>query len=380
MSAPPPLSLYLHFPWCVKKCPYCDFNSHSSTGPVDQDGYISALIRDLDFELEGWPEPTPLNSIFMGGGTPSLFTPPRMASLLEQIRVRLPFDDGCERTMEANPGTTEHHDFNAYRCAGINRLSIGVQSFDDAQLKTLGRIHSAEEAKRAFAAARAGGFDNINIDLMFALPGQTSDGALGDLEAAIRLEPDHISLYQLTIEPNTVFYRYPPRLPGSDRVMEMQTALQEKLAASGYDQYEISAYARPGKRCRHNLGYWQFSDYVGIGAGAHGKRTRNEVVVRRARKKHPGNYQRAAGSVDAIAEDRVVHRTELLFEFLMNGLRLKHGVSMELASARSGATQSEIERRLAPSISDGLLTIHKGMLCCSDRGYLFLDDVLAELL
>lgn len=379
MISTPPLSLYLHFPWCVKKCPYCDFNSHTSSKPVDQWGYVDALVRDLDFELSDQTTSPVLHSVFMGGGTPSLFAPEMMATVLEAAKQRLGFSGNCEITMEANPGTTEHHDFGQYRDAGINRLSLGVQSFDNGRLKTLGRIHNAENARQAFYKARENGFDNINIDLMFGLPGQTREDALQDINQAIELGPEHISLYQLTLEPNTVFFRYPPKLPDPDHIMEMQHALQGVLATAGYEQYEISAYARPGRQSVHNLGYWQFADYIGIGAGAHGKRSGPTGIVRRARKKHPATYQKLSGTGQAIAEVRDVAGNELLFEFLMNALRLKAGFSLGLATHRTGCDADTIQRSLQPGMDKALLRNDSGIIKCSEQGYLFLDDILSDL-
>ena len=363
----------------MRKCPYCDFNSHPLGRSLDQNGYIKSLISDLDFELSQFPLTRPLVSIFMGGGTPSLFDADAMHDLLQQIEQRIPFDEAIEITMEANPGTTEHHDFSGYRQAGINRLSIGVQSFNSAQLKVLGRIHSADDASQAVTAAQAGGFDNINIDLMFGLPEQTNNQAKDDLLQALRLEPQHISLYQLTLEPNTVFHRYPPTLPSQDEIADMQLALQSNLQQEGFNQYEVSAYSQQGRQCLHNKHYWQFGDYLGIGAGAHSKLTLNNQIIRRARKKHPASFIVAAGCPDAVGEQRNVAQKEILFEFLMNGLRLKDGFSLTMSAQRTGVTAACVLQQLEPFLSNGMLHHENGWIRCSQKGFLFLDDILAAI-
>ena len=315
-----PLSLYLHFPWCVAKCPYCDFNSHGLRGAVPEDAYIAALIRDLDFELLQ-PESRPIQSIFMGGGTPSLFSGRAIASVLEAFAKRLSFAPDIEITLEANPGTVDAGYFRDYRTAGVNRLSIGVQSLNDAMLKRLGRIHGHDDAVSAVRIARAAGFDNLNLDLMFALPEQSEAEAAADLREAIALGPEHLSYYQLTLEPNTEFAARPPKLPDDDAAWAMQLAGQALLAEHGYAQYEVSAYAQAGRQSRHNRNYWQFGDYLGIGAGAHGKRTFADRIERRARHKLPKTYQAAAGQASALQEQRDVSAPELPFEFAMNALR-----------------------------------------------------------
>lgn len=380
MISPPTLSLYVHFPWCVKKCPYCDFNSHSASSSLDQEGYIHALLDDLDLELSTYPCKRPLQSIFLGGGTPSLFTPASMGTLLNAIRRRFSLSGQCEITMEANPGTTEYHDFSLYLGTGINRLSLGVQSFDDLFLQALGRIHNAAHATEAFGKARDAGFSNINIDLMFGLPDQSCDQALSDLEQAISLDPEHISLYQLTLEPNTVFYRYPPRLPDDDTIIDMQTALQSRLDNAGYQQYEISAYSKPGQLSRHNLGYWEFGDYLGIGAGAHGKLSGYDSIIRRSRKKHPATFQQLAGTPSAVASSLSVAGRELVFEFLMNALRLRGGFSFELFQQRTGAQPDIMLELLDDSISKGLIVTADNRVRCSERGYLFLDAILTDIM
>ncbi|SEQ82213.1 oxygen-independent coproporphyrinogen-3 oxidase [Solimonas aquatica] len=331
-----PLSLYLHFPWCVQKCPYCDFNSHGLRETLPEEAYVDALLRDLDYELSQAPEARPLVSIFMGGGTPSLFSERAIGRLLEAVARRLRFAPDIEITLEANPGTAEAARFAGYAAAGINRLSIGVQSLDDAMLKRLGRIHDSAEVRRAVDMARAAGIANFNLDLMFALPEQTPAQALGDLRAAIALQPTHLSYYQLTLEPNTEFAARPPPLPDEDSAWQMQEQAQSLLAGAGYAQYEVSAYAQEGRRARHNLNYWQFGDYLGIGAGAHGKRSLAEGVQRRARHKHPKTYLAQAGGPGAIQEQRTVGAQDLPFEFLMNALRLNAGFAIADYEARTG--------------------------------------------
>ena len=374
-----PLSLYLHFPWCVKKCPYCDFNSHPLGANLDQQQYIDALIADLDYELGLSSVNQPLHTIFMGGGTPSLFKPDAINRLLCAISNRLTFSKDIEITMEANPGTTEHHDFNQYIQAGINRLSLGVQSFDSKQLHTLGRIHTSDDAFRAFDKARLAGFDNINLDMMFGLPDQSTEAALADLSLALSMAPEHISLYQLTLEPNTVFYRYPPALPEHDHIAEMQHLLQRSLANAGYEQYEVSAYARHGRKCSHNLNYWQFGDYLGVGAGAHGKLTNAGQITRRARKKHPATYIKDAGTSEAITESRQIEAKDRLFEFLMNALRLRKGFQIDMAIQRTGLTEAQIFDPLQAFCDNGFLIRQKKHVYCSDRGYLFLDHILQSI-
>ncbi len=332
-----PLSLYVHFPWCVQKCPYCDFNSHPLRGALPEDAYVDALLCDLDFELaEG--ERRPLISIFMGGGTPSLFSDRSIGRLLEQVSRRLPFSKDIEITLEANPGTAEAGHFRGYRAAGVNRLSMGIQSLDDGQLKRLGRIHDAAEAVQAYASARDAGFDNINLDLMYALPQQDLAGALADLDGLIALQPEHLSWYQLTLEPNTAFGANPPPVPDDDTGWAMQEAGQQRLAAAGYAQYEISAYARGGRQSRHNRNYWEFGDYLGIGAGAHGKSTAAApfAIRRRARHKHPRHYQQHAGSAAALQTQQSVPAAERPFEFMMNALRLNEGFAPALYASRTG--------------------------------------------
>ena len=375
-----PLSLYLHFPWCVRKCPYCDFNSHGLRGEIPEDAYVAALIRDLDFELALAAEVRPLTSIFMGGGTPSLFSGRALARVLEAAAARLVFAPDIEITLEANPGTVDAAHFREYRAAGINRLSIGVQSFDETHLKRLGRIQGHDEAVNAFHTARAAGFDNINLDLMFALPLQTEVEAAADLHAAFALAPEHLSYYQLTLEPNTEFAARPPILPDDDAAWTMQQSGQALLAGQGYDQYEVSAYARPGRQSRHNRNYWQFGDYLGIGAGAHGKRTFAGRIGRRARHKHPRLYLEQAGSAAAIQEDRRVATAELPFEFTMNALRLNEGFTPALYEMRTGLKLESLRATLTKAAARGLIEQDVLGVRATALGRAHLNTLLGEFL
>lgn len=374
-----PLSLYLHFPWCVAKCPYCDFNSHGLRGAVPEDAYVAALIRDLDFELQR-PETRPIQSIFMGGGTPSLFSGRAIAAVLDAFAKRLSFASDIEITLEANPGTVDAGYFRDYRAAGVNRLSIGVQSLDDTMLKRLGRIHGHDDAVTAVRTARAAGFDNLNLDLMFALPEQTEAGAAADLREAVALGPEHLSYYQLTLEPNTEFAARPPALPDDDAAWAMQLAGQALLAGHGYAQYEVSAYAQAGRQSRHNRNYWQFGDYLGIGAGAHGKRTFADRIERRARHKLPKTYQAAAGQAAALQEQREVGATERPFEFMMNALRLNEGFSPALFETRTGLALLEIEPKLAKLVARGLIERDDLMIRPTVLGRAHLNTLIGEFL
>jgi len=375
-----PLSLYVHFPWCVRKCPYCDFNSHALRGEIPEDEYVDALLRDLDFELSLATDPRPLTSVFFGGGTPSLFSPGAVGRVLEAAQRRLGFAAGVEITLEANPGTADAGNFRGYRAAGVNRLSIGVQSLDAAALKRLGRIHGPDEARRALALARAAGFDNVNLDLMYALPGQSLAQARADLEAAIALAPEHLSYYQLTLEPNTEFHAHPPPLPDDEAAWAMQEQGQALLAQHGYEQYEVSAYARRGRRCRHNLNYWQFGDYLGIGAGAHGKRTLGGAIARRARHKHPRIYVERAGTADALQEDRRVPAADLPFEFAMNALRLNEGFRLAEFEQRTGVAGERLAPALAQATARGLLEPGVDTVRPSPRGRALLNQLTALFL
>ena len=382
-----PLALYIHFPWCVAKCPYCDFNSHGLRGAVPEDAYVDALINDLDWELDT-PDASPLTppasrkitSIFMGGGTPSLFSGRAIARVLETFASRLDFAADIEITLEANPGTVDAANFRDYRAAGVNRLSIGVQSLNDTMLKRLGRIHGHGDVLKAVEIARAAGFDNLNLDLMYALPQQTEAEAEADLRAAIALAPEHLSYYQLTLEPNTEFAAKPPMVPDDDSAWAMQLAGQARLAEAGYRQYEVSAYAQAGRQCRHNRNYWQFGDYLGIGAGAHGKRSQADGIERRARHKLPRRYQAGAGSAQAIQEQRRLAADELPFEFLMNALRLNEGFTAALFEARTGLPMSSIEPKLAALAKRGLIEQVDGSTRPTSLGRAHLNTLVAEFL
>ena len=339
----PPLSLYIHLPWCVKKCPYCDFNSHGIKGDgqggdadaIPEARYIEALIADLEQDLPRvWGRP--IHSIFFGGGTPSLFSPAAIQSVLSQVRARLPLRADAEITLEANPGTVELERFQGYRDAGVNRLSIGIQSFNADKLHALGRIHGRDEALGAAAAARAAGFDNFNLDLMFGLPNQTLDEARADLHTALSLGPTHLSLYQLTIEPNTLFHAQAPALPDDEVTWEMQTELQAMTAAAGFEHYEVSAYARAGYASRHNLNYWRFGDYLGIGAGAHAKITHARGITRLWKPKHPTQYMETAGTPTGMGGEHALTRADAAFEFMLNTLRLTTGFEPDLFLQRTG--------------------------------------------
>jgi putative oxygen-independent coproporphyrinogen III oxidase len=370
-----PLSLYLHFPWCVRKCPYCDFNSHAARGEIPEAAYIEALVRDLDFELAAG-ENRELASIFLGGGTPSLFSGAAITSLLEQVRRRLVFAADIEITLEANPGTADASHFRDYRSAGINRLSIGAQSLDATMLKRLGRIHGPAEIRSTVELARRAGFDNVNLDLMYALPEQTLAAAAADLGALLALAPEHISYYQLTLEPNTEFAARPPPLPDDDTAWAMQEQGQQLLAAAGYAQYEVSAYARSGRQSRHNLNYWDFGDYLGIGAGAHGKRTVDGTIRRRARHKHPATYLEQAGSANAIQEERGVGAAELPFEYCLNALRLNRGFRLADFEHRTGLPASALASSLQRAQELDLLESRDGQVVPTTRGRAHLNAAL----
>jgi oxygen-independent coproporphyrinogen-3 oxidase len=375
----PPLSLYVHLPWCIRKCPYCDFNSYEAgQAGFDEDDYVSALLRDLDGELP-LAQGRAISSVFIGGGTPSLFSGAAIARLLSSVRERLPLADGAEVTLEANPGAAEAGRFAEYRDAGVNRLSIGVQSLRSKQLARLGRVHGPEEAERAIELARGAGFTSFNLDLMYALPDDDADGALADLAAGVALDPPHLSWYQLTLEPNTAFHRKPPPLPAEDVVLETERRGRELLAAHGYARYEVSAYARAGQRCSHNLNYWRFGDYLGIGAGAHGKVTLpgGGVVERRAKTRNPRTYSTAAGTPRAVAIERIADARQIAVEFLMNALRLPGGVPVALFEQRAGQELAAIEEPLRDARARGWLAEEPGMLRPTGAGLEVLNRLLA---
>jgi putative oxygen-independent coproporphyrinogen III oxidase len=353
-----PLSLYVHLPWCTRKCPYCDFNSFSAKGGVPERRYVDALLRDLEIERES-AGGRPIRSVYIGGGTPSLFSGASIARLLDGIRAALPLGVDVEITLEANPGSADAGRFAAFRTAGVNRLSIGVQSFRAAQLAALGRVHGPVEAFAALECARSAGFTNVNIDLMYGLPGDAAEGSLGDLESAIALEPAHISWYQLTLEPNTAFERRPPPLPHEDAVAETEERGRAMLARSGYRRYEISAFARAGHECAHNLNYWAFGDYLGVGAGAHGKLSRlgDGYIERRARARNPQTYMDTAGTAAAVAVERVRSGESLALEFMMNALRLTSGVACTLFEARTALPVAAVAEPIRRAALQGWLIV-----------------------
>jgi oxygen-independent coproporphyrinogen-3 oxidase len=375
----PPLSLYIHFPWCVRKCPYCDFNSHEpAVDGVPESEYLDALAADIEAALPLiWGRP--IVSVFIGGGTPSLMTSAGVERLLSDARARLPLEADCEITMEANPGTFEAERFAAYRAAGVNRLSIGVQSFDPEKLRALGRIHDADQA-RAAAALAARVFDNFNLDLMFGLPSQTLVQAQVDVESALSFAPPHLSLYQLTLEPSTVFAKYPPQLPDDDTVADMQEWIEQRTAQAGYARYEVSAYARAGRECRHNLNYWRFGDYLGVGAGAHSKLSFPHRIVRQVRFRQPGSYLAHARKEEFLAEHVEVNRRDLPFEFMLNALRLADGVPSNLFSERTGLAASAIEAPLQVAEQRGLVERDHVRLRPTSLGRRFLTDLQALFL
>jgi oxygen-independent coproporphyrinogen-3 oxidase len=377
----PPLSLYVHLPWCLRKCPYCDFNSHEWRGGKDgppEIEYVDALVADLERALpEVWGRK--VGTIFLGGGTPSLFSPDAIDRLLAAVRARLPLSPDAEITMEANPGTFERRRFEGYRDAGVNRLSIGVQSFDARHLKALGRVHDADEA-RAAAAAAVELFDEVNLDLMYGLPEQVLDQALADVEQALAFRTTHLSCYQLTLEPNTLFHRHPPTLPDDDEVDGMGAAIEQRLARAGFEHYEVSAYARPGHASRHNLNYWRFGDYLGIGAGAHAKVSLPDRIVREVRCKQPAQYLERAAAGDAVMERREVPANELGFEFMLNALRLTEGVPASLFAERTGLPLASIAREIDAATARGLLDPDPAVLRPTPLGRRFLNTLTAIFL
>ena len=377
-----PLSLYVHIPWCVKKCPYCDFNSHEKNQSFDEQRYVKALLLDLDAEHQHCQQRS-LHSIFFGGGTPSLFSAEAIKTIIDHARKLFDFGD-IEITMEANPGTFEQEKFNGFRLAGINRLSIGIQSFNDDQLKALGRIHDGPQALRAIDTAKKAGFDNINLDLMFGLPQQTIAQAIDDINTACEFDVPHISHYQLTIEENTYFHKHTPVLPESDLLWEMQTRCQDLLAEKNYRQYEISAYSKTGKRCAHNLNYWRFGDYIGIGAGAHGKITKKEnedsklEITRRWKHRQPQQYMTQALENDATSGQQVLAQPDIVFEFLLNVLRLKPGSDINTFEKNTGLDYQALKQAVEKTDPD-LLICDENRITTTDKGFLFLNEVLEKL-
>ncbi len=384
LAALPPLSLYVHLPWCLRKCPYCDFNSHAAGESPDIDRYFDALNADLEAALPFvWGRR--IHTVFIGGGTPSLFPPEAIDRLIGDVRARVPLEPGCEITLEANPGTFERDRFRGYRAAGVTRLSIGVQSFDDAKLAALGRVHDAAQARAAVAEAKAA-FETFNIDLMYALPGQTLADFETDLATALDFAPPHLSIYQLTIEPNTFFARHPPSLPDDDTAFDMLDRIVDRAAAAGLERYEVSAFARPGHRCAHNLNYWEFGDYLGIGAGAHGKLSFPHRIVRETRFRDPATYMAKALAGQAVSQHDEVPRRQLPFEFMLNATRLRDGFALARFSERTGMPLSAVRRQLAEAEHKGWIerdaaTVRptpRGFDLLSDLQSLFLPDASAE--
>lgn len=374
LSQLPPLSLYIHIPWCVRKCPYCDFNSHEARNEVPHQAYVDALILDLEQALPAvWGRK--VQTIFFGGGTPSLLPAEMLDQLLSRIRALLPLSYGAEVTLEANPGTVEADKFAGFRDAGINRLSLGIQSFDDQYLQSLGRIHDGREARQAVEIA-LDTFDNVNLDLMYALPNQTPEAALTDIRTAIALSPSHISAYHLTIEPNTAFHHQPPPVPEDDVSAMMQESIEEALATAGYGHYETSAFAKSGKQCRHNLNYWRFGDYLGIGAGAHSKLSFPDRITRQARIKHPTAYMAGVQSGNHLESERTLTRQDLGFEFMMNALRLKGGFDTGLFLERTGLPLSLLDLQLQEAVERGLLTRDHLHIAPTELGRRFLNELL----
>ena len=374
----PPLSLYIHIPWCVRKCPYCDFNSHEARGNAPEQDYIAALTADLEAALPLiWGRK--IYTVFFGGGTPSVFSAAGIEQIIAAVRARLPLSVEAEITLEANPGTFETEKFRAFRAAGVNRLSIGIQSFNAAHLTALGRIHNGDEAHRAIDIAREH-FDNFNLDLMYGLPGQSIDEARADIATALAIAPPHLSVYHLTLEPNTYFHRYPPALPDDDVTAEMQKNAEDALAAAGYRHYETSAFAQPGRQSRHNMNYWTFGDYLGIGAGAHSKISFRDRILRQARYKQPAQYMQSAVSGDAVQESHEIGTHEVGFEFMMNALRLNGGFPLLLFEERAGVPLTSVLKELDIAEGKGLITRDHQRVEPTPLGRRFLNDLLQVFL
>ena len=378
-----PLSLYVHIPWCVKKCPYCDFNSHEKNQSFDEQAYVETLLLDMESEHQHCQQRT-LRSIFFGGGTPSLFSAQAIQKIIDHARKLFGFEN-IEITLEANPGTFEQEKFNGFKSAGINRLSIGIQSFNDAHLKTLGRIHDKQQALTAIETAKNAGFDNINLDLMFGLPQQTIQQAVTDINTACEFDVPHISHYQLTIEENTYFHKHQPVLPDSDLLWEMQTQCQNRLAEKGYAQYEISAYSKAGRQCSHNLNYWSFADYIGIGAGAHGKITQKDnksgelEITRRWKHRQPQQYMQQAQNNNATSGQQVLDQQDIVFEFLLNALRLKTGSDISTFKNNTGLDYPALQQAIR-NVDPDLLFLDKNRIGTTDKGFIFLNEILEKLL
>jgi oxygen-independent coproporphyrinogen-3 oxidase len=372
------IAVYVHLPWCVRKCPYCDFNSHAAPGRIPEEAYVTALLADLDADLE-LAAGRSVTSIFLGGGTPSLFDAPAIGALLNGIAARLPVATDAEITMEANPGTVEHGRFEAYAAAGINRVSLGAQSFDAGRLAILGRIHGPAEIGAAVAELQGAGIANFNLDLMYALPGQTPETAVADLRSALALSPTHLSHYQLTLEPGTAFYYRPPTLPDDDQAFEMQRECARELAACGFSQYEVSAWARPGRQCRHNLNYWRFGDYLGIGAGAHGKVTVDGQVIRSEKPRLPRAYMRRAAE-PAVSIRNHVPSVDLPFEYMLNALRLNEGFTLGDFERATGLASCSIEPGLRALAARALVSASGGRWRPTELGFRFLNELQASFL
>ncbi len=375
----PPLSLYIHIPWCIKKCLYCDFNSHAVKGDTPEAAYIDALLKDLAEDVQRYVITRPISSIFIGGGTPSLFSPESINRLLRGIEQQLPLKPDIEITLEANPGTFESHKFAEFRALGINRLSIGIQTFNDTLLTRLGRVHSGGEALKAAEIAQQSGFDNFNLDLMFGLPGANPEDSQSDVATAISLKPTHISFYQLTLEPNTYFHKFPPQLPNDELIFDTQKRGQQLLADHGYQQYEVSAYSQSGLQCQHNVNYWQFGDYLGIGAGAHGKITQTlpQTIIRTVKPKSPEHYLQ---DTHKLGSSTVIPVAELPLEFIMNQLRLRQGFTAENYFASTGLSISTLEPALSESLQQGLLINQDDRYFCSAQGWNFMDNILEKFM
>lgn len=378
LSNPPPLSLYIHIPWCVRKCPYCDFNSHEAKQDIPEAAYVDALIQDLE-------QSTPLiwgrkiHSVFFGGGTPSLFSGESIDKILSHVRMLTPLEYGAEITLEANPGTVDTAHFKAYKEAGVNRVSLGIQSFDDRYLKALGRIHDTEQAQQA-AQLAIDTFERVNLDVMYALPEQSLEDALHDADIACQLKPAHLSFYHLTLEPNTAFHRTPPSLPDDDTSATMQEEIEQRLAHHGYVNYETSAFAQPGMQCKHNLNYWTFGDYLGIGAGAHSKLSFHDKLIRQSRHKHPKRYMEFVPQGTAVDQEWRIEQNALGFEFMMNALRLHDGFSPDLFQQRTGLPLITIRDKLQAAVQQGLLEHQDTRIRPTLKGRRFLNNLLEMFL
>lgn len=373
-----PLGIYIHLPWCIRKCPYCDFNSHAVPDDMPEEAYIDAILREIDYRLERISH-KPIHTLFFGGGTPSLFSARQLDRLLQKLEHTLGFEKNIEVTLEANPGAADERRFTDYKAIGINRLSIGIQSFNDEHLQKLGRVHSSKEALQAFQSARNAGFNNVNIDLMYALPKQSIDQALTDVAQAIDLNPEHLSVYQLTLEPNTLFYQHPPPLPDTDLAWDMHMAIEQRLKQAGYMRYEVSNYAKKGLSCRHNLNYWRYGDYLGLGAGAHGKLSGIEIM-RYWNIKHPKQYMAHAGTAAMTGGTTRPDEQNIAFEYMLNALRLEEAIKLTDFKARTGLSETHLEPALSQALAKKLLQRKKDRLTPTRLGRRFLNDLTALFL